>query len=93
MITKEQGETLDKLVQFLANIADAWDAASQEQRKKLARCLFQEVWIKGKEVIAVRPQLELKPFFDLNHKAMEEKLSRSFWKWRPRGDSNPRSPP
>ena len=86
MITKEQGKTLDKLVQFLANIADAWDAASQEQRKKIARCLF-------KDVIAVRPQLELKPFFDLNHKAMEEKLSRSFLKWRPRGDSNPRSPP
>ena len=60
MITKEQGETLDKLAQFMANIADAWDAASQEQRKELARCLFQEVWIKGKEVIAVRPQLELK---------------------------------
>ena len=34
---------------------------------KLDRCLFQEVWIKDKEVVAVKPQAELKPFFDLNH--------------------------
>ena len=86
---KEQSETLDKLAQFLANVADAWDTANQEQRNKLARCLFQEVWIKDKKVIAVRPQPELKPFFDLNHEAMEERLSQSFGKWRPRGDSNP----
>ena len=90
---KEQSETLDKLAQFLANVADAWDTTNQEQRNKLARCLFQEVWIKDKKVIAVRPQPELKPFFDLNHEAMEERLSQSFGKWRPRGDSNPRSPP
>ena len=86
---KEQGKTLDKLAQFLANVADAWDVANQEQRNKIARCLFQEVWIKDKEVIAVRPQPELKPFFELNHEAMEERLSQSFGKWRPRGDSNP----
>ncbi len=90
---EKQGETLDKLAQFLTNIANAWDQASQEQRNKLARCLFQEVWIRDKEVIAVRPQPELKPFFDLNHEAMEKNLSHIFGKWRPRGDSNPRSPP
>ena len=86
---KEQSETLDKLAQFLANVADVWDTANQEQRNKLARCLFQEVWIRDTGVIAVRPQAELKPFFNLNHEAMEEKLSRNFGKWRPRGDLNP----
>ncbi len=82
---KEQSETLDKLAQFLANVADAWDTTNQEQRNKLARCLFQEVWIKDKKVIAVRPQPELKPFFDLNHKAIEKNLPLTFGKWRPRG--------
>ena len=66
---------------------------NQEQRNKLARTLFQEIWIKDKQVVAVKPQPELKPFFDLNYGAMEEKLSQNFGKWRPRGDSNPRSPP
>ncbi|MFH1662382.1 MAG: hypothetical protein ABH934_00430, partial [Chloroflexota bacterium] len=67
---KEQGKTLDKLALFLASVADAWDTANQEERNRLARCLFQEIWIKDKEVIAVRPQPELKPFFGLNHEAM-----------------------
>jgi len=54
---------------------------------RLARCLFQEVWIKDKEVVAVKPHPELKPFFDLNYEAMQEKLSQDFGKWRPRRDS------
>ncbi len=86
---EEHGRNLSELAQFLANVADAWDVANQEQRNKLARCLFQEVWIKDKEVVAVKPQTELKPFFDLNHEAMQEKLSQNFGKWRPRGDLNP----
>ena len=84
---------LSELARFLANVADAWNAASQEQRNKLAHCLFQEVWIKDKEVVGVRPQTELRPFFDLNHEAIKNKLSQDYGKWRPRGDSNPRSPP
>lgn len=84
---EEHGKNLSKLAQFLTNVADAWDAANQEQRNKLARCLFQEVWIKDNEVVAVKPQPELKPFFDLNYEAMQEKLSQNFGKWRPRGGS------
>ena len=90
---EEHGKNLSELAQFLTNVAYAWDVANQEQRNKLTRCLFQEVWIKDKEVIAVKPQPELKPFFDLNHEAMKNRLSQNFGKWRPRGDSNPRSPP
>ena len=81
---EEQGKNLSKLAQFLANVADAWNEANQERTKKLARCLFQEVWIKDKEVVAVKPQPELKLFFDLNYEAMQEKLSQNFGKWRPR---------
>ncbi|MFC2024401.1 hypothetical protein ACFLTJ_02330 [Chloroflexota bacterium] len=86
---EEHGKNLSELAQFLTNVAYAWDVATQEQRNKLARCLFQEVWMKDKEVIAVKPQAELKPFFDLNHEAMKNRLSQNFGKWRPRGDSNP----
>ena len=81
---EEQSKNLGKLAQFLANVADAWDEANQEQRNKLAHCLFFEVWRKDKEVVAVKPQSELKLFFDLNYEAMQEKLSQNFGKWRPR---------
>ena len=47
----------------------AWDAANQGLRNKLARILFQEVWIKDKQVIAVRPQPEFEQFFELNYEA------------------------
>ena len=34
---------LEKLAEFLVGVSKAWEEASQEQRSKLARCLFQEV--------------------------------------------------
>lgn len=59
-------ELLKKFAEFLANVTIAWDQANNEQRNKIARCLFQEVWIKDKEVVAVKPQPEFEPFFKLN---------------------------
>ncbi len=59
-------EPLKILAEFLSNITMAWDKANNEQRNKLARCLFQEVWVKDKEVVAVKPQSEFEPFFKLN---------------------------
>ncbi|MFC2002163.1 recombinase family protein [Chloroflexota bacterium] len=91
--SKQQNEVLDKLADFLGDVSEAWDVASQEQRNRLCHCIFQEVWIRDKAVIAVRPQPELKPFFDMNQEAMDEKLSHIFGKWRPRPDLNRRSPP
>jgi hypothetical protein len=57
---------MERLARFLANVAQAWEEANQEQRNELARCLFQEVWVKDKQVVAVKPQAELEPFFKLN---------------------------
>ncbi|MFC1982571.1 recombinase family protein, partial [Chloroflexota bacterium] len=59
-------EPLERLEEFLANITTAWDKATNEQQNKLARCLFQEVWVKDKKVVAVKPQPEFEPFFKLN---------------------------
>ena len=88
---EEKDASLDRLAQFLASVADGWTQANQDQRNRLARCLFEEIWIEGRQVVAVKPQPEMKPFFDLNFEAMQERLSRNFGKWRPRWDSNPRS--
>jgi len=63
---KITAEPLKRLAEFLANITIAWDKSSNEQRNKLARCLFQEIWVKDGEVVAVKPQPEFEPFFRLN---------------------------
>ena len=49
---EEEAKNLDKLAEFLVNVAEAWEAADQEHRNKLARCLFEEVWVKDKQVVA-----------------------------------------
>ena len=80
---------LAKLAQFLNSVAVAWKEASEEQRNKLARQLFEAVWIKGQGVDAVTPRPEFQPFFDFKY----EGLSKYVLQWRPGWDSNPRSPP
>lgn len=76
---------LERLAGFLTSITKAREEANQEHRNKLARCLFQEVWVKDKQVAAVKPQPELALFFKLNY---EEFVNKSL-KTRPRGDLNP----
>ena len=63
---------LDRLAEFLADIPAAWETATHEQRNKLAKALFDQVWLQDKAVVAVKPRLELEPFFALNY---EEFLS------------------
>jgi hypothetical protein len=55
---------------------------TQEQRNKLAGCLFEVAWIKDKKVTAVTPRPEFKHFFDLRY----EGLSHYVLQVRPRGD-------
>jgi site-specific DNA recombinase len=84
----DRGKTLQKLAHFLANVADAWKEGTQEQRNKMANVLFEQIWIEDNKVAEVKPRDELRPFFQLSY---EEHLQKS--NKRPRGDSNPRSPP
>jgi len=78
-------EPLKRLAEFLANITIAWDKAGNAQRNKLARCLFQEVWVKDKEVVAVKPQPEFEPFFKLNWEEFSKVM-------KSRGQAPPGSP-
>ena len=78
-----------QLAQFLRDIPQAWAEAPDEQRNKLARTLFEAVWIENQKVLGVTPRPELKPFFDLQY----SELSKDVLQWRPRPDSNRRSLP
>ena len=63
---EDNTETLDRLASFLKDVALAWEVADYEQRNRLARCLFEEIWVRDKKVIAVKPRGEFEPFFRLN---------------------------
>ena len=66
-------EHLEKMARFLADVPAARAEATPEQRNKLARCLFDQVWLKDKEVVAVKPLQELEPFFRLNYEEFRVK--------------------
>ena len=86
---KDQGKSLEKLALFLKDISVAWKQADVQQQNRLAKQLFDTVWIKDKRVLAVTPRPEFKPFFDLQYEGALQGVLHI----RPRGDSNPRSPP
>jgi site-specific DNA recombinase len=69
-----KSRVLEQLAEFLKNVTKAWKNANQEQRNKIARQLFDEIWVKDKQVMAVRPRPELKPFFQLSYEEWLKKF-------------------
>jgi hypothetical protein len=69
-----KSRVLEQLAEFLKNVTKAWKNANQEQRNKIARQLFDEIWVKDKQVIAVKPRPELKPFFQLSYEEWLKKF-------------------
>ena len=63
---QDKARELEKLAEFLKSVAQAWDEANQEQRNRLAKTLFDQIWVEDAKLVAVKPRPELKPFFDLN---------------------------
>ena len=64
--TEDDNKVLDRLAHFLANVANAWKEATQEQRNKLARSLFEQIQVEDSRVVMVKPRPELEPFFKLS---------------------------
>ncbi len=74
-IPEESGETLSKLACFLSDVLQAWKEATQEQRNKLAKMLFEEIRIEDNKVVAVRPRPEFEPFFKLNFECHSKSIA------------------
>ena len=60
---EDKSKLLERLAHFLANVADAWKEATQEQRNKMANVLFEQIWREDNKVVAIKPTDELRPFF------------------------------
>jgi hypothetical protein len=58
---------LERLASFLKSKGSAWKEADNDQRNALARQLFNSIWVKDKQVIAIKPMPDLEPFFQLSY--------------------------
>ena len=67
-------DNLPRMAQFLANASSALEAATAKEQNKLAWALFEELWIKDKEVVFVKPRPELYPFFGSTMRSPQENL-------------------
>ena len=72
---ESEKQVLAKLAHFLANVADAWRGANQEQRNKLAKRLFEEILIEDEKIVDVKPRPDLEPFFKLNFKYQAKNIA------------------
>ena len=72
---------LDQAARLLGEFCRAWSRANPEQQQKIARLVFEEIWVENKQVVAIKPRPVFEQFFALD--CCER---------RKRRDSNPRSP-
>ncbi|MDP9367236.1 MAG: zinc ribbon domain-containing protein, partial [Chloroflexota bacterium] len=63
--TTDWTAVLEQAANFLRNLPAAWEAASPEQRNALARIVLQSVEILDGQVVAIVPQPDFAPFFNL----------------------------
>ena len=71
----DENSHLDRVARFLSDLGSAREAGDQGQCNKLARYLFDEIWLEYDTLVSVRPRAEFTPFFRLNHDArVKEKV-------------------
>jgi len=71
---EEKSKVLDQLAEFLRNVSKAWKEADQDQRNRFSHQLFQEIWVKDKQVVAVKPRPELETFFQMSYEDWMKKI-------------------
>jgi hypothetical protein len=64
-VDDDRSRVLARAATFLSDLPLAWGQATQAQRNRLARLIFQQVRIHDDRVVAVLPQPDFMPFFAL----------------------------
>ena len=65
VVDDDRSRVLARAATFLSDLPLAWGQATQAQRNRLARLIFQQVRIHDDRVVAVLPQPDFMPFFAL----------------------------
>jgi len=63
--TFTQHARLEQLREFLSSLPLAWRHATAEERNRLARAIYDDVYVDGHRLVSVRPRDEVSPFFRL----------------------------
>jgi hypothetical protein len=58
-------EALGRLGAYVGAVQAAWADADKPQRRLLVRTLFEQLWVLGDQIVAVKPAAQFTPFFRL----------------------------
>jgi site-specific DNA recombinase len=72
---EQRPDVITRFQRFLADVPSAWGDANQEQRNRLARLLFEVIWVKNEHVVAVRPHPEFRVFFQISEECQMGSMS------------------
>jgi len=57
---------MEQAAQLLGEFCSAWARATAEQKQKIARLIFEEIWVENKQVVAIKPRPVFEQFFALD---------------------------
>ncbi len=74
-IENRNERTLERFANVLKSVKAGWTEASQAQRNRLARVLFEEVKVQDKQVLAIKPVPEVEAFFRVSYECQRKSLA------------------
>ena len=74
-IENQDERTLERFANVLKSVKAGWTEASQAQRNRLARVLFEEVKVHDKQVLVIKPVPEIEAFFRVSYECQQTSLA------------------
>ena len=74
-IENQDERTLERFANVLKSVKAGWTEASQAQRNRLARVLFEEVKVHDKQVLVIKPVPEIEAFFRVSYECQQKSLA------------------
>ncbi len=74
-VENQDERTLERFANVLKSVKAGWTEASQAQRNRLARVLFEEVKVQDKQVLAIKPVPEMEAFFGVSYECQQKSLA------------------
>jgi hypothetical protein len=68
-LPERQIDVLTRLGTAIRQLSVAWQKADRGDRRRLLRSLFEQLWVVGDEIVAVKPVGQFAPFFHMLYRA------------------------